>query len=185
INNFLPAFILLKENPVFQLSSEELEELTYYYQLLEENITQTDFYQLEVTQRLAAVYLYKIGSILSRNQEKYQMQKKQTANRDTLILNQFLQLVATHHTTERRVSYYAEKLFLSPKYFSALIKRVSNTSASEWIDNYVIQEAQSLLKYSDLSIQEISYHLNFPNPSFFGKYFKKQTGKSPKQYREE
>ncbi|MGL5273465.1 MAG: AraC family transcriptional regulator, partial [Phocaeicola sp.] len=57
INNFLPAFILLKENPVFQLSSEELEELTYYYKLLEENITQTDFYQLEVTQRLAAVYL--------------------------------------------------------------------------------------------------------------------------------
>ncbi|MGL4519281.1 MAG: helix-turn-helix domain-containing protein [Phocaeicola sp.] len=184
LNNFVPTFILLKENPIFQLTPQELEELATYYKLMEENITQTGYYQLEVMQRLTALYLYKIGNILSRNQAVYEKQKRHTASRESIILNQFLQLVATHHTSERRVSFYAEKLFLSPKYFSALIKRASHTSASEWIDNYVIQEAKSLLKYSNLSIQEITYHLNFPNPSFFGKYFKQHTGISPKQYRE-
>ncbi|MGL4852980.1 MAG: helix-turn-helix domain-containing protein [Phocaeicola sp.] len=184
LNNFVPAFVMLKENPIIQLTQEEVEELIAYYQLLEENITQTGSYQLEVMQRLTAVYLYKIGNILSRHQTSYEEQKRQAASRESIILNQFLQLVATHHTTERRVSYYAERLYLSPKYFSALIKKASNTSASEWIDNYVIQEAKSLLKYSNLSIQEITYHLNFPNPSFFGKYFKQRTGMSPKQYRD-
>lgn len=184
LNNFLPTFILLKDNPIFQLTPEEVEELANYYQLMEENITQTGSYQVEIMQRLTAVFLYKIGNILSRYQATYEKQHRVTVSRETIILNQFLQLVATHHTKERRVSYYAERLYLSPKYFSALIKRASNTSASEWIDNYVIQEAKSLLKYSNLSIQEITYHLNFPNPSFFGKYFKQRTGMSPKQYRE-
>ena len=53
----------------------------------------------------------------------------------------------------------------------------------EWIDSYVILEAKTLLKYSDMSVQEIAYALNFPNQSFFGSYFKRNTGMSPSQYR--
>ena len=56
--------------------------------------------------------------------------------------------------------------------------------AFRWIDEYVILEAKNLIKYSDMSIQEISYALNFPNQSFFGKYFKKHAGISPKRYRD-
>ena len=66
---------------------------------------------------------------------------------------------------------------------SALIKEVSGRSAAQWIDDYVILEAKSLLKYSDLSIQEIAYRLNFSTQSFFGKYFKQHTGISPGQYK--
>ena len=88
-----------------------------------------------------------------------------------------------HHRKERRVDFYAEQLFLSPKHFSTVVKKVSGKTAGEWIDEYVILEAKALLKYSVMSIQEVAYFMNFPNPSFFGKYFKHHTGLSPSEYK--
>ncbi|MFR3101268.1 MAG: helix-turn-helix domain-containing protein, partial [Parabacteroides distasonis] len=64
-----------------------------------------------------------------------------------------------------------------------LVKNVSNRTAGEWIDNYVVLEAKALLSSSTLSIQEISDRLNFTNQSFFGKYFKQHVGISPTEYR--
>jgi AraC-like DNA-binding protein len=63
------------------------------------------------------------------------------------------------------------------------VKETSGQSAPEWIDQYVILEAKQMLKHSDLCIKEISDELNFANPSFFFKYFKKHTGMTPNQYR--
>ena len=78
---------------------------------------------------------------------------------------------------------YAGKLCVTPKYLSLLVKNVSNRTAGEWIDNYVVLEAKALLSSSTLSIQEISDRLNFTNQSFFGKYFKQHVGISPTEYR--
>ena len=72
---------------------------------------------------------------------------------------------------------------MTPKYLSLLVKNVSNRTAGEWIDNYVVLEAKALLSSSTLSIQEISDRLNFANQSFFGKYFKQHVGISPTEYR--
>ena len=81
------------------------------------------------------------------------------------------------------MGYYARQLCITPKYLTTLIKRISGKSVSEWIDSYVILEARTLLKYSNMSVQEIAYYLNFPNQSFFGSYFKRNTGMSPSQYK--
>ena len=81
------------------------------------------------------------------------------------------------------MGFYARQLCITPKYLTTLIKRISGLSVSEWIDNYVIIEAKTLLKYSTMSIQEIAYCLNFPNQSFFGKYFRSHTGMTPSAYR--
>lgn len=67
----------------------------------------------------------------------------------------------------------------------SLRKRGGNGTAGEWIENYVTMEAKMLLKTTDLTIQQISAQLNFANQSFFGKYFKNQTGMSPTDYRRE
>ena len=72
---------------------------------------------------------------------------------------------------------------MTPKYLSLLVKNVSNRTAGEWIDNYVVLEAKALLSSSTLSNQEISDRLNFTNQSFFGKYFKQHVGISPTEYR--
>jgi AraC-like DNA-binding protein len=104
-------------------------------------------------------------------------------NRAEEYFKQFTHLLGEHFREERSVGFYARQLCITPKYLTTLIKRISGQSVSEWIDNYVILEAKTLLKYSTMSIQEIAYYLNFPNQSFFGSYFKRNTGMSPSQYK--
>ena len=99
------------------------------------------------------------------------------------VYARFIELVTRHHSKERGVGFYADKLCITPKYLSKIVKDTSGLSAPQWIDQYVILEAKQMLKHSDLCIKEISEELNFPNPSFFFKYFKKHTGLTPNQYR--
>ncbi|WP_368077566.1 helix-turn-helix domain-containing protein [Parabacteroides goldsteinii] len=63
------------------------------------------------------------------------------------------------------------------------MKNYSGKSAAEWIDEYIVLEAMALLKSTDMTVQEISDELNFPSQSFFGKFFKRVSGVSPKAYR--
>lgn len=99
------------------------------------------------------------------------------------VFNKFLRLLEEYHTQERSVGFYAGKLFLSPKYFSKLVKEASGRSAPEWIDMYVIMEAKNFLKFSDMSIKEIVYRLHFADQPTFTKYFKAHTGLTPAQFR--
>lgn len=88
-------------------------------------------------------------------------------------------VLARHYMQQRSVGFYAGQLNLTPKYLTTIIRKTSGRTAVQWIDDYVVLEAKNLLKYSTMSIQEISYYLNFPNQSFFGKYFKNHTGMTP------
>ena len=97
--------------------------------------------------------------------------------------DKFMRLLQENYMKHHTIKYYADRMNLSPKYLSLIIKKVSGRLATEWIDDCVILEAKNLIKYSSMSIQEISYALNFTNQSFFGKYFKRHTGISPKAYR--
>lgn len=81
------------------------------------------------------------------------------------------------------MAFYADQLCLSPKYLSKLIKEVSGKSAPEWINAYVMLEAKHLLKYTDISIKEIVFKLNFSNQTVLYKYFKAHTGMTPTEYR--
>lgn len=81
------------------------------------------------------------------------------------------------------MKYYAEKMFITPKYLSVLIREATGHSAVDWIDQYVILEAKNMLRYSGKNIQQIAYDLNFSNQSAFGKYFKNITGVSPSEFR--
>ena len=105
------------------------------------------------------------------------------SNHKRLVFEQFHKLVSEYYSQERLVLFYADKLCLSPKYLSKLVKEVSGKSAPEWIDSYVLLEAKNLLKYSDMPIKEVVYRLNFPNQTVFYKYFKKHTGMTPTDYR--
>ena len=103
--------------------------------------------------------------------------------RTQILFERFLALVAQHHTSERGMAFYADKLCLTPKYLSKLIKQVSGRSAPDWIDSFVITEAKNMLRYSEIPIKEIVYRLNFPNQSVFYKFFKAHAGMTPSDYR--
>ena len=104
-------------------------------------------------------------------------------SREDEVLDKFFRLLTDYHAQERSVSFYADKLCLSPKYFSKLIKKASGRRATDWIDTYVILEAKSCLKNTGLSIKQIVSKLNFADQPSFTKYFKARTGLTPAQYR--
>jgi len=105
------------------------------------------------------------------------------SSRSKMVCESFLQLVRDHHTSERNMSFYADKLCLSPKYLSKVVKDVSGQSGPQWIDSFVVLEAKNMLKHSNMPIKEIVYRLNFQNSSVFYKFFKAHTGMTPSEYR--
>ncbi|MBQ8521212.1 MAG: AraC family transcriptional regulator [Bacteroides sp.] len=183
LNSFMPFFTSQKEHPVFHLTEDEVKELGAFFRLIEETVMTEDYFRNDMVKRLLAAYLYKLGSILYRHRPELQTEAAQPMKREEILFKQFINLLAEHHCKERRVDFYADQLFLSPKHFSTVVKKVSGKTAGEWIDEYVILEIKTLLKYSAMSIQEVAYYMNFPNPSFFGKYFKHHTGMSPSEYK--
>ena len=83
----------------------------------------------------------------------------------------------------RQCRYYADKLCISTRYLSTIVRSVAHSSAKEFIDRSVLLEIKMLLQSTDLSVQEIAYRLRFPDQSYLGRYFKKHAGESPTEYR--
>jgi AraC-like DNA-binding protein len=81
------------------------------------------------------------------------------------------------------VSDYASKLAVSPKHLSKIIKHESGKNPSDFIDEMLLMEVKCMLRYTDLSVAEISYQLEFADPSHLTKFFKKHTEMTPLQYR--
>ena len=105
------------------------------------------------------------------------------SNRTDELFNRFVVLLREHCRTQRSVEFYAAQMGITPKYLSLILKKKSGRNASKLIDEAVVYEAKRLLKYSGLSIGEISDNLNFTSQSFFGKYFKQRVGVSPSRYK--
>ena len=134
-------------------------------------------YRQEIIRTLFTAVFYIITEI---NQRVQPGERKQ--GRCEIIFEEFMNLLEQYNKQERNVSFYAEKLGITPKYLSSVVKEVSGKTAARWIDESVILEAKALLKYSGMSFQLIAYHLYFSTQSFFGKYFKQHTGTSPSRY---
>lgn len=98
------------------------------------------------------------------------------------ILAAFLDLLENNYTTEHRIQFYADRLCISTKHLSETVRSLSGRSVKDWIQEYLLLEAKALLQSHKYSIQEISWKLNFANQSFFGTWFKKAAGMSPRQY---
>ena len=115
----------------------------------------------------------------------YQSISNERANlsKSEMICRNFGQLVIQHYQNNRNVSWYAEKLGISHAHLCTIVKQITGHTCVEIIASMVIMDAKSQLKSTNLSIQEISYSLNFANMSFFGKYFKRNVGMSPLEYR--
>lgn len=104
-------------------------------------------------------------------------------SRNQEIVKELVRIIVQYYKSERNISFYAEKMHLSPQHLSTTIKKTTGKTLTDIISSFVIHDAQAKLRSTELTIQEIAYSLNFPDISFFGKYFKRYTGMSPKQYR--
>ena len=179
-----PLFLQFGSLPCMELTHAESQSLRSFISMVEQELkgSETDF-SSEIIGGLIAATIYKVGDILTHYLTEHPEVDSPIHNRAEEYFRQFTELLGEHYNHERSVGFYARQLCITPKYLTTLIKRISGKSVSEWIDNYVILEAKTLLKYSNMSVQEIAYYLNFPNQSFFGSYFKRNAGMSPSQYK--
>lgn len=124
------------------------------------------------------IFLYEIGALT----QKYSSMQKLNFSRKEKISMQFSRLVQEHYKRERKLLFYASQLHISSKYLTEVIKEVTGRNAGDFIHELVIMEAKFMLSQNEIPISEISEALHFSDQSFFGKYFKRHCGLSPKAF---
>jgi AraC-like DNA-binding protein len=183
LNRIFAEGTTLLENPCVRLTDEEKEIAQRYLELGKVVLESEVPNKRECLGSLISSLFYLSEGVFTKRMDLARREAVLRSNRADDVFNKFLRLLAEFHTRERSVSFYADKLCLSPKYFSKLIKTASGRSAPDWIDTYVILEAKNYLKYSDMSIKQIVYQLHFADQPTFTKYFKTHTGLTPAQFR--
>lgn len=174
--------LIEKRTPAVHLCPAEIQKLLRYFDLLElhthEEIT---IFSTNVARSICAAIFYELLQINYMRINRHADEVSSTRRRSTYV-HDFMRLVHFNYKSHRTLSFYADKLFISSKYLTVLVKEATGRSATEWIDEFVIIEAKNLLRFSGKNIQQVAYALNFPNQSSFGKYFKRLTGISPMAY---
>lgn len=135
-------------------------------------------YRREAVRHLVTSLFYHFHYLQADNHRDEQLRP----SRQEELFRRFITLVNEHCKTQRTTTFYADRLCLSPRYLSSVIRNVSGRTVVEWVNQAVILEAKVLLKHSDLLTYQIADELHFPNPSFFSKFFKRMTGMTPQEY---
>lgn len=185
-HNFLPVsgkeeffahFLQRKKNLLLPLTTTEQVQIENFITVMWD-VLQEPVFRKEVIQHLLAGLLYNIEYIAKN---KGQSESSPLTHQND-IFQRFISLVNTYSKTERNVSFYADKLCLTPRYLNTVIRQASQQTVMDWINQSIILEAKVLLKHSNCLVYQISDELNFPNPSFFSKFFKRMTGMTPQEY---
>lgn len=177
-SSLMPLKNLVSENPVIDTKDSENAFGMLFDLLL--NIAKSPLteFKLEAAKHLTLSMFY------GYSHQTYQYNETKLVNsRKKELYNLFLEKVEAYHKQEREVLFYADKLCVTPKYLSQILKEVSGHTGLEIIEEYTITTCKALLSSTTMSVQQISDEMNFPSQSVFGKYFKRLTGLSPKEYR--
>lgn len=174
------SYISMRGNGPISIPYDEITYLKPYFELFKKNIEEGI---PDVLKGLSEALSHTVISLISKWSPDSVHESEKDVPRTQQLFEKFMKLLQIYHSKERSVQFYADKMCLTPKYFAGAIKSYSGRAVLDWINEYVVLEAKMMLRYTGKSIQEISYNLNFPTQSAFGKYFKQQTGVGPKQYR--
>lgn len=171
---------LVIQRPTDNISNRKLMMFHIIHSYLKVIIKERkDFYRDMIIFEYIKIFLYEACHIMDDTNSEITPRLKERN-----ITQQFFQLVEKGYRENRKVEDYATQIGISAKHLAFVIKKTTGKYPSEWMDNYVLMESKRLLRSTDLSIQEISYDLNFSTPSHFGKFFKNQTGTTPKKFRD-
>ena len=179
LNVHIPQAVLTKMfvDPIWQMTDSQMQVILQYISLLRKLI--------EVNKSPAVTSL--VRSMLYNQAADYEVTPQQAnmISRAEQICGQYLSLVEAHCREQHTVEWYALQMCLAPKYLSNVVKQTLGSSPNKYIDEALTRQAKSLLSSTSLSVQEISDRLGFQNQSHFGTFFKRQTGLSPKAFKEQ
>ncbi len=175
----------LKHAPMMHIPTQSATMLWSWFKMLYNSYIDREnrFRETIVRNRLQITILQACDYITRREKNEKQRLSSVTSTRQSELFNRFSQLVLQNATQEREVSFYAEKLCISTRYLSTIVRSISHHSAKELIDHAVTMEIRQLLLTTDLSVQEIAYRMHFPDQSYLGRFFRKHTGLSPTAFR--
>ena len=174
----LPLFTSISQQTYLTLNDDEWRLTNEYVELMWHE-TRYQPLQPEVITHLQTALLLELKRFADREENL----RQQTATRQDKIFHQFLRLVNLYGLRERKIEFYADKLCITPNHLGAVIKKASGLTVMQWLNRHAIQKAKVLLRYSDLPIWEVAERMNFANPSFFSKFFKREIGMTPAEYR--
>ena len=174
-------YMQIRKNPCVILQPKDLFFLDKCMQRIREKIRcRTHFLQRDLLQNNLLEFFIEVANIMICRGE---FLSPPTLSRKEELLDKFLQLLFENCKKEHGVTFYAEKLFITPQYLSLELKEMTGKSANKWIDESLIVEAKILLKTPDITVQRVADLLNFSDQSTFGKFFKKHVGLSPIEFR--
>lgn len=192
VTNFNALFVI-KQAPLQMVSEQQYSALCQYITLLKsvtkkeqmESMNQAEQRNkpvLEIARKQAELLSYALMLEVLQCYANVAQSPENLSRKDE-VLQKFVSTLYRHYRKEHEVSYYADRQFLTTRYFSTIIKERSGKSPSLWIATALLVDARNMLKNTNMTIKEISDQLCFPNQSYFGKWFKNLTTLSPLDYR--
>ena len=185
--NIWNEIVYVHRSNILTLTDEDVAFFEHFYGMLKMAIGRNmdNPYRTEIVQAfLRAAMLAACGvlkSMIHSGLDSDNLSEKNTSSK--VYFQKFLDLLHTPGNHSRSVDFYAKKLCISSKYLLAVCKANSGKTASKWITEAVLEQIRHYLRNTDLSIKQICEIMDFPNPSFFGKYVKEHLGVTPMEYR--
>ncbi|MEL4306819.1 helix-turn-helix domain-containing protein [Joostella sp. CR20] len=175
----IKGYLFSKENPVVAIDAKTVKKCSNYFFLLREKFNDNSHrFKTQIINLQLQLFVLEMWNILADK-----MEQKLNSFDKSSIFQKFLQLVEAHCMEHREVDFYANLLFITPKYLSEICKKSSGKNASEWIQNYTTIRLILLLRNESLTFTEIADSMNFSSQSFFSRYVKKVLGVNPTEYR--
>jgi AraC-like DNA-binding protein len=168
------SYFRSSENNLFQLNQQDKKDFIALFKGI-----QSEKQHPSVVKALLLALLEKAKLL----QQKHQT-IEQAIPGEYQLVNNFKRLVNNHFIEEKSVEFYAQQLNLTANYLNNRIKAHTDKTAKEHIANRTLMQAKNMLLYTEFDIAEISFRLNFSEPSYFGKFFKKHTQQTPKAFRQ-
>ncbi len=180
VGNILPkAFNGHLQDFTLLLSNEETDFIDSLHLIIYNALKQEMSSSSVVIQLVGALMMH-----VSHLWEKSDSSQTGARTREQQLFSEFIRLVSQHASTQHSLDFYASHLCVTPRYMSTVVRNVSGKTAKHWLDEAIVNAIKVQLRYTDKQASEIAYDMNFPNPSFFCKYFKRLTGMTPMDYRE-
>ena len=174
-------FVYMRSHYWYELTGEEIERFKLFYGSLSQRAKDpTHFFRRESVLLLLRIFYL---DIYNEYYSKSHLMKGGSDMGKSKLAHDFFCLIMQHYREHKDVAFYADKLCITSKYLSMVIKEASGKTAKDWIVEYAILEIKAMLKNSTMNIQEISIKTNFANQSSLGRFFRKHTGMTLTEYR--
>lgn len=165
---------------IVSLTEEMRHQLSLYGDIYNERFKKTETpIGREIIRQLTKCFFCEVIEILAGDDDDANIKIGQNQK----IVMRFFDLLEKKQPRPRFIEDYSSELCITPKHLSEVCKKVTGRTALQWITEYVVRDIRYYLLHTDLSIKEIVFLLNFPNPSFFGKYVRLNLGMSPNAFR--